>query len=141
MKRNALLSAVSFWILIALSLTASGIGAWIIRSHSDTMTRTLLDGTATGVEVYVGQSMIGVGGTILAAGIVGIAIALALGVVARLLRRSEQADADSTLASAPHDHEEESLRTEAGAHVSTAEPVVAAADELTSHESDGIRAR
>lgn len=141
MKRNALLSAVSFWILIALSLAAAGVGAWIIRSHSDTMTRTLLDGTATGVDVYVGQSMIGVGGTLLAAGIIGIVIALALGVVARLVRRSDQADAGSELPTAAHDHEEESPRTESDSHRPTSEPVVAAADELTTQDSDGVTAR
>ena len=48
------------------------------------MTTTLMDGTATGVEVYVGQSLVVVGAVVLGAGLVGLLLSLGL-VAARTL--------------------------------------------------------
>ena len=49
------------------------------------MTSTLLDGTATGIEVYVGQSLVVVGAALLGAGVIGILVAVALSAVQALL--------------------------------------------------------
>lgn len=67
-----------FWLLLILSLAAAAVGGWLISGQVSTMTATLLDGTATGVEVYVGQSLIVVGASVLGAGVLGILIAVAL---------------------------------------------------------------
>lgn len=81
---KSLSRSIGFWLLLVVSLIATAIGGWLIASQIGTMTTTLLDGTATGIEVYVGQSLVVVGAGVLAAGIVGILLTLGL-VAARSL--------------------------------------------------------
>jgi hypothetical protein len=81
---KSLSRSIGFWLLLIVSLVATAIGGWLIASQIGTMTTTLVDGTATGVEVYVGQSLVVVGAGVLAAGIVGILLTLGL-VAARSL--------------------------------------------------------
>ncbi|WEF22476.1 hypothetical protein [Microbacterium maritypicum] len=81
---KSLTRSMGFWLLLVVSLATTAVGAWLISGQIGTMTTTLLDGTATGVEVYVGQSLVVVGAGVLAAGIVGILLTLAL-VAARSL--------------------------------------------------------
>ena len=68
-----------------LSLASAGVGGWLIAGQIGTMTSTLLDGTATGIEVYVGQSLVVVGAALLGAGVIGILVAVALSAVQALL--------------------------------------------------------
>lgn len=82
---KSLTRSIGFWLLIVVSLASAGVGGWIISGQVGTMTSTLLDGTATGVEVYVGQSLIVVGAALLGAGVVGILLALVLTAVRSLL--------------------------------------------------------
>ncbi|MCL3819378.1 hypothetical protein [Aeromicrobium wangtongii] len=70
--------SVPFWALIAGSLAAVGIGAWIAVSHIDTMTKTITDGSATGVDVYAGHAWAVLGAVVLGAGLVGLVLALSL---------------------------------------------------------------
>ncbi|KJQ55572.1 hypothetical protein [Microbacterium sp. SA39] len=84
---TSLSRSIGFWLLLVVSLVTTAVGGWLISSQIGTMTTTLLDGTATGVEVYVGQSLVVVGAGVLAAGIIGILLALGL-VAARSLVRS-----------------------------------------------------
>ncbi|KJL19715.1 hypothetical protein RN51_03059 [Microbacterium oxydans] len=81
---KSLTRSIGFWLLLIVSLATTAVGAWLISGQIATMTTTLLDGTATGVEVYVGQSLVVVGAGVLAAGIVGILLTLGL-VAARAL--------------------------------------------------------
>lgn len=81
---KSLTRSIGFWLLLVVSLVTTAVGAWLISSQIGTMTTTLLDGTATGVEVYVGQSLVVVGAGVLAAGIIGILLTLGL-VAARSL--------------------------------------------------------
>lgn len=81
---KSLTRSMGFWLLLVVSLATTAVGAWLISGQIGTMTTTLLDGTATGVEVYVGQSLVVVGAGVLAAGIVGILLTLTL-VAARSL--------------------------------------------------------
>ncbi|MBE7954751.1 hypothetical protein ABTZ44_01310 [Microbacterium oxydans] len=81
---KSLTRSIGFWLLLVVSLATTAVGAWLISGQIATMTTTLLDGTATGVEVYVGQSLVVVGAGVLAAGIVGILLTLGL-VAARAL--------------------------------------------------------
>lgn len=81
---KSLSRSIGFWLLLVVSLATTAVGAWLISGQIGTMTTTLLDGTATGVEVYVGQSLVVVGAGVLAAGIVGILLTLGL-VAARSL--------------------------------------------------------
>jgi hypothetical protein len=72
---------VAFWILVGGSLATALGGAWLVADRLGVMATTLTDGSATGIEVYVGQSLIVVGAALLAAGILGLVAALALRVV------------------------------------------------------------
>ncbi|WP_311259375.1 hypothetical protein [Microbacterium sp. WCS2018Hpa-9] len=82
---KSLTRSIGFWLLLALSLASAGVGGWLIAGQIGTMTSTLLDGTATGIEVYVGQSLVVVGAGLLGAGVIGILIAVALSAVQALL--------------------------------------------------------
>lgn len=84
---KSLARSIGFWLLLVVSLATTAVGAWLISGQIGTMTTTLLDGTATGVEVYVGQSLVVVGAGVLAAGIIGILLTLGL-VAARSLVRT-----------------------------------------------------
>src|SRR5690606_3456419 len=77
--------SIPYWMLSGLSLVAVAVGGWLVWDNTSTMQSTLLDGTATNVEVYVGQAWITAGAGILAAGIIGVLLALALG-AAKTLR-------------------------------------------------------
>ena len=82
--KKSLSRSIGFWLLLVVSLATTAVGGWLISGQIGTMTTTLLDGTATGIEVYVGQSLVVVGAGVLAAGIVGILLTLGL-VAARSL--------------------------------------------------------
>lgn len=75
---KSLTRSIAFWLLLILSLASAGIGGWLIAGQVGTMTTTLLDGTATGIEVYVGQSLVVVGAALLGAGVIGLLLAVAL---------------------------------------------------------------
>jgi UPF0716 family protein affecting phage T7 exclusion len=79
--RPRLVRSIPFWILIVGSLATSGFGLWLATDKLGVMTATLADGTATGVEVYVGQVWAIVGGILIATGLIGLGLALVLGVV------------------------------------------------------------
>lgn len=81
---KSLSRSIGFWLLLVVSLVTTAVGGWLIAGQIGTMTTTLLDGTATGIEVYVGQSLVVVGAGVLAAGIIGILLTLGL-VAARSL--------------------------------------------------------
>jgi hypothetical protein len=76
--KKSLTRSISYWLLLVLSLASAAVGAWLISDNTATMTARLLDGTATGVEVYVGQPMIVVGAVLLGAGVIGVLLTLAL---------------------------------------------------------------
>ncbi|MCK2036989.1 hypothetical protein KZC51_12685 [Microbacterium sp. SSW1-49] len=76
---------MGFWLLLVLSVASAAVGGWIISGQIATMTSTLTDGTATGVEVYVGQSLVVVGAALLGAGVLGILLAVALTAVRALI--------------------------------------------------------
>ncbi|WP_314096302.1 hypothetical protein [Microbacterium foliorum] len=82
---KSLTRSIGFWLLLVLSLASAAVGGWIIAGQLGTMTSTLLDGTATGIEVYVGQSLVVVGAALLGAGVIGLLIAVALVAVQALL--------------------------------------------------------
>lgn len=89
--KTSLTRSIGFWLLLALSLISGVVGGWLVNSQLTTMTTTLLDGTATGIEVYVGQSMVVLGSALIGAGILGVLIALALVAVRSVLPASAPA--------------------------------------------------
>ena len=82
--RPPLVRSIPFWALVAASLATAGAGALLLVDKLGVMTTTLTDGTATGVEVYVGQSIAGLGATLIGVGIVGILISLAVAALSTL---------------------------------------------------------
>jgi UPF0716 family protein affecting phage T7 exclusion len=82
---KSLTRSIGFWLLLVLSLASAGVGGWLVAGQVGTMTSTLLDGTATGIEVYVGQSLVVVGAALLGAGVIGILLAVALTAVQALV--------------------------------------------------------
>ncbi|MGJ0388430.1 hypothetical protein [Microbacterium sp. CGR1] len=82
---KSLTRSIGFWLLLVLSLASAGVGGWLIAGQIGTMTSTLLDGTATGIEVYVGQSLVVVGAALLGAGVIGFLVAIALTAVQALI--------------------------------------------------------
>ena len=79
--RPRLTRSIPFWILLAGSLASIALGAWLVVDKIATMSTTLLDGTATGVEVYGGQSWVMLGAALVGAGLVGLIASLFLAVL------------------------------------------------------------
>ena len=82
--RPRLISSIPFWALVVASLATALTGAYLLIDKLGVMTTTLTDGTATGVEVYVGQSVAILGAILLGAGVIGILLALVVAAVATL---------------------------------------------------------
>ncbi|MCH6229458.1 dinucleotide-utilizing enzyme [Microbacterium sp. CFH 31415] len=82
--RPRLLRSIPFWALVVASLATAAYGSWLLLDKLGVMTTTLTDGTATGVEVYVGQSIAVVGGILLGAGVLGVMLALTVAAIATL---------------------------------------------------------
>ncbi|MCC2029867.1 hypothetical protein KEC56_10125 [Microbacterium sp. YMB-B2] len=74
-----------YWLLLALSVASATVGGWLVWDNATTMQTTLLDGTATNVEVYVGQAWITAGAAILGAGVLGVLLALVLAAAKSLI--------------------------------------------------------
>lgn len=85
MKNTSLIRSTSYWLLLVLSLASAAIGGWLVWDSTTTMLTTILDGSATNVEVYVGQAWITSGAALMAAGIVGIFLSLVLSVAKALI--------------------------------------------------------
>ena len=82
--RPPLIRSIPFWGLVVVSL-ATVAGGWFITTDKiASMTTTLTDGTATGVDVYVGQSMAQLGGILIGAGIIGILLSLGIAALSTL---------------------------------------------------------
>ena len=79
--RPNLIRSIPFWILLIGSVATSAFGAWLAVNTLGTMSLALTAGTATPVDVYVGQVWAIVGGILIATGIVGLALALVLAVL------------------------------------------------------------
>lgn len=82
--RPRLVRSIPFWALAVASLATAACGAWLLLDKLGVMTTTLTDGTATGVEVYVGQSIAVVGGILLGTGVLGLLLTLAIAAIATL---------------------------------------------------------
>jgi hypothetical protein len=81
----ALRRSIPFWLLLAGSLASFGYGGFLVLDKISTMTATLANGSATGVDVYVGQSWIVVGAAFIGAGLLGLVTVVALAVVRSLI--------------------------------------------------------
>jgi len=76
--RPRLVSSIPFWALLVVSLASLAYGLWIVLDKIGVMTATLVDQSATGVEVYAGQAWIVFGSAFVAAGVIGLVVTLAI---------------------------------------------------------------
>ena len=83
-NRPRLVRSIPFWGLVLVSLATAVAGALLLVDKLGSMTTTLTDGSATGVDVYVGQSVAVLGAILLGAGVIGILLALAVAAAAGL---------------------------------------------------------
>jgi hypothetical protein len=83
--RPRLVRNIPFWVLLVGSLASFGYGGFLILDKISTMAATLANGSATGVDVYVGQSWIVVGAAFIGAGLLGLVTVLALAVIRSLV--------------------------------------------------------
>lgn len=82
--RPRLIRSIPFWGLVVVSLATIAGGWYITTDKIGSMTTTLTDGTATGVDVYVGQSIAQLGAILIGAGVIGVLLALGVAAVATL---------------------------------------------------------
>ncbi|WP_309069833.1 dinucleotide-utilizing enzyme [Microbacterium sp.] len=86
-RRPRLVRSIPFWLLLLGSIASLAAGILLTVPNIAVMTTTLLDGTATGIEVYSGQAWVTLGAAFAGAGVLGLLIALALAAAASLLPR------------------------------------------------------
>lgn len=79
--RPSLVRSIPFWLLLVGSVATIAFGAWLSVTTLGTMSTALTAGTATPVDVYVGQVWAIVGGILIATGILGLGLVLVLGVL------------------------------------------------------------
>lgn len=84
MTSPRLTTSIPFWALVGGSAVAIAGGAYLLVTTLDVMSTKLLDGTATGVEVYPGQVWGVLGAILIGAGLIGFALALTLGALRSL---------------------------------------------------------
>ncbi|HKP07262.1 MAG TPA: dinucleotide-utilizing enzyme [Microbacterium sp.] len=82
--RPRLIRSIPFWGLVVVSVATIAGGWFITTDKLDSMTTTLTDGSATGVDVYVGQSIAQLGSILIGAGVIGVLLALGVAAVSTL---------------------------------------------------------
>lgn len=85
--RPRLSRTIPYWGLIIGSAASIGLGTWLTLDKIGVMSTMLLDGTATGVEVYAGQAWVVFAAAFVVAGLIGLAGALAIAVARSLIAR------------------------------------------------------
>ncbi|WP_019179288.1 hypothetical protein [Microbacterium yannicii] len=105
--RPRLVRSIPFWVLLIVSLATAAAGAYILSDRLGAMTTTLTAGTATTVDVYVGQSVAVAGAIVLGAGIVGVLLALTIAALSTLRPRAavEAAEAVPAIDADPGDED------------------------------------
>ncbi len=82
--RPSLIRSIPFWALVVASVASLAIGAVIFSDKIGILTTTLTDGSATGLDVYVSQTVAVFGAVLAGVGVLGLLIALAVAAVASL---------------------------------------------------------
>ena len=108
--RPRLTRSIPFWVLVAGSLASSAAGAVVLIDKLGTMETALNAGTATGVEVYVGQVWAILGAILIGVGVTGLLLAFSLGALRAFAVAPRAQDVDVTAAEIPS-ADDESLDT------------------------------
>jgi len=83
--RPSLLRSIPFWLLIVGSLATVVYGTWLFIVTTGSITAGLVAQTASTTDVYVGPSFALLGAILVGTGLIGLALALVLGVVRSLI--------------------------------------------------------
>ncbi|MGB4778748.1 dinucleotide-utilizing enzyme [Microbacterium sp.] len=131
--------SIPFWVLVGGSVVAVGAGTYLLVDKLGTMTTTITDGTATAVDVYVGQIWAVVGAILAGAGLIGVALALTVGSLRALVPGATAVDEleldieEPTAADTPAVRDEE---VAAVAPAAVEEPVVMEPDPARPESTD-----
>lgn len=134
--RSRLTRSIAYWVLVVASAAAVAAGIALALPRLGTMEEALLAGTATGVEVYVGQAWITLAAGLVGAGVIGLLAALGLAATAAMLT-TRSAPADATPASAVENPQETAVANDAAA----AEPAFDAPDASDAQHEAPVIAR
>lgn len=104
-NRTALTRSLPFWILLIASAALTAAGAVTVAQHLGGMTKTLTDGSATGLDLYAGQSWVLVGAVLLGTGVLGLLLTLVLASASALLPRTVPASGATAPFEAPYDED------------------------------------
>lgn len=88
MPTNRLSRSIPFWVLVGGSAVATIGGVYLLISKLGAMDSALTDNTATTSDVYVGQIWAVAGAILAGIGLIGLALALAVGALSSIARRS-----------------------------------------------------
>lgn len=77
--RPRLTRSIPFWLLVAGSLASGAAGGVVLMDKLAKMETALTAGTATGVDVYVGQIWAVLGAILVGVGAIGLLLAFTLG--------------------------------------------------------------
>lgn len=126
--RPRLVRSIPFWGLVVASGATLAYGVSLVADKLAIMTVTLTDGSATGVEVYVGQSVALLGSILVGVGVLGLLIALAVAAASTLRPHApaevvEQIDWDADDEKSAVEHDEPADAAEAS-DTTTAQPAV-----------------
>ncbi|MFI8632208.1 dinucleotide-utilizing enzyme [Microbacterium sp. NPDC077663] len=101
--RPRLTRSIPFWLLVAGSLASGAAGGVVLMDKLAKMETALTAGTATGVDVYVGQIWAVLGAILVGVGAIGLLLAFTLGALrafavtpASQVAAPEEHDADET---------------------------------------------
>jgi uncharacterized membrane protein len=100
-RRPRLVRSIAYWVLVLASIASLALGMLLTVPNIGVMTSSLLDGSATGVEVYSGQAWVTLGAALAGAGVLGILIALALAAAASLIPRAVVTETAPEVAAEP----------------------------------------
>lgn len=108
---RALYRSIPFWTLFVASIALVAAGAKLVLDRISTMSAAFTSGNATGVDVYVGQSWIMLGATLLGAGVLGILFTLVLLVVSAIVPAAKPVQIDSvSIDDAGPEHNDDAVR-------------------------------
>lgn len=105
--RPHLVRSVPFWGLVIVSLATAAGGGYLLSDRLGSMTTVLTAGTATPIDVYVGQLMAVAGAIVLGAGIIGLLLALGIAALSTLRPRIAEAEDHSTVDAEPVEADED----------------------------------
>ncbi|MCM3696456.1 dinucleotide-utilizing enzyme [Microbacterium oleivorans] len=92
--RPRLTRSIPFWLLVAGSLASGAAGGVVLMDKLAKMETALTAGTATGVDVYVGQIWAVLGAILVGVGAIGLLLAFTLGALRAFAVAPRAATAD-----------------------------------------------